>query len=286
MSTQLRNNFIADMTIEGLSQKTIDSYVSSVITFSRFYQLSPSQMGRDHMREYLLHAVKERGCKPATIKMYIAALKKLYKTTLGRPEEVKGIVYPTVKSRRPIALTISELTSLFEHAPSSKHLAVFVSMFALGVRVGVAVKLRIDQIDSKSGLVHILQAKGNKDREVMLSQRYLGFLRRYWAKDRPAKPWLFPGQKPGSHISVRAVQHAFTSTMKKAGIRRAAGTHSLRHSFATVLLEAGVDLAVIRVLMGHSRIKETARYAHVRTDLIRNTSSPFDQMADSIDRLL
>jgi len=237
---------------------------------------SPTEMGEPQLRDYLLHLVNEKKVSPATHHMYVASLKFLYKTTLDRPEEVAKIPWPKVPRTLPDILSGEEVDCLLHSVHSVKHRAILMSAYGAGLRISEACCLKRSDIDSKRMLLHIRHAKNSKDRYVTLSERLLPFLRYYWKVTRPPGEYLFPGRNPGGHISDDAVRWALRKAVAEAGLTKRITPHSLRHGFATHLLELGEDIRTVQQLLGHASIQTTARYTKVTAKHLGRIKSPLD----------
>src|SRR4029077_1782932 len=207
----------------------------------------------------------------------ICALRFLYRVTLGNDWVIEGVVSPRKETRLPVVLSPAEVTQFFEAVDGLKHRAVLMTAYAAGLRVSEVVALRVDDIDSKRMVIRLRQAKGQKDRYTMLSPRLLTILREYWKADRPTQ-FLFPGNVPDRSITSRTVQKACREAQEAARLGKRVRVHTLRHSFATHLLEAGTNIRIIQVLLGHRSMSTTARYTRVADTTIRSTASPLDRL--------
>jgi integrase/recombinase XerD len=288
--TPLRQKMQADLRLRNLAVGTCDQYLGCVAVFARHFGRSPDMLGAAEVRAFLLH-LSELGRAPATRVVYHAAIRFLYAETLGRPEVMATVPRPRVRQttpRRP--LTHEEVQALLSAAASMPFTYTFIAtLLATGLRVSEACSLRPEDIDSRSGLIHVRHGKGAKARSVKLGDKHLRVLRRYWVVERPDRAWLFPAQRliaPG-HIDPQhrwAVRHVSPDTMRSrlhevarlAGLKRSVAPHDLRRTYATWLLEAGVELRIVQVLLGHQSPETTTRYTEVRLDLIRRTPSPLD----------
>jgi site-specific recombinase XerD len=238
---------------------------------------SPAEMGAEEVREFLLFKIEEEEVSPATHHMYVAALKFLYGTTLKRPEVMADIPWPKVPKRLPVILSGHEFQRLFTAIRSIRFLAILMTTYAAGLRVAETCALEPHDIQSDRMLIHVRSGKGKKDRYVMLSPRLLAVLRTYYRVMRPPQPKLFPSRTiPGRAITPDGVRYALRKVLLAAGIKQRVTLHSLRHGFATHLLESGTDIRVIQCLLGHSSIKTTARYTRVSRRHIQQTQSPLD----------
>jgi site-specific recombinase XerD len=273
---KLRDKMIQDLGLRCYAPKTCKEYVRCARDFVAYHKRPPEQMGEVEVRDYLLFLALERKVGPATRKMHLAAVKFLYGVTLDRPEVVARIPWPKVDSTLPDILSGTEVCGLLDAIASTKHRAIVMTTYGLGLRISEVCRLRVEDIDSKRMLVHVRNAKGARDRFVPLPERVLFTLRHYWVADRPRGPQLFPGGTPGSEVSVDAVRDNLRAGAEKAGLTKRVTPHVLRHSFATHLLELGTDLRVIQMLLGHRSIRTTLRYTRVTDKHLARTTSPID----------
>ena len=274
--TPLRRRMIEDMRLRNLANRTIDTYVDRVAAFARHFGTSPEHLGSDHIRAYLLHLV-EQGASWAQFNQTRSALRFLYRTTLKRGWVDDGVVCAKTPRKLPVVLSLDEVAQFFAAIRNLKHRAILMTAYAAGLRLSEVAALRVEDIDSRRMVIRVRQGKGRKDREVMLSPRLLALLRRYWQVVRPGA-YLFPGREPDRPISHSAVQRICRAAVRASGLTKHISPHSLRHSFATHLLEAGADVRTIQVLLGHSHLSTTARYTHVSTARLHGTSSPLDRL--------
>ena len=272
----LRRRMIEDMTIRNLSPSTQQSYIYAVAKFSRHFNCSPDRLGMEDVRTYQLHLV-ERKYSWAHINQAACALRFFYGITLGRKDAFERIVAGKEPEKLPAILSGEEIVRFLAAVPGLRNRVALTTAYAAGLRIGEVAGLKVGAIDSKRMLLHIESGKGGKDRCAMLSPRLLTILRAYWMRARPSL-WLFPGQEPGHHVSLGALQSACRAARRRARITKPVTAHSLRHSFATHLLESGTDIRIIQVLLGHSHLETTARYAQVASGLIAGTASPFDRL--------
>ncbi len=275
--TPLRQRMIEDLQLRGLAPATQRNYIAHVASFARFYGKSPEQLDREAIREYLLHLLNERKMSPENINQQVTALKFLYLTTLEMPWG--AVDFPRVKRVRhlPVVLSHEEVVLFFDHVPSLKYRAALMICYGAGLRVSEAVALKVGDIDSKRNLLRVEQGKGRKDRYAMLSPRLLEVLRVYWRAARPEN-YLFPSPLRGRHLNAASLQLACREAWLHSGLHKKVTVHTLRHSFATHLLENGTDLRIIQVLLGHSQIDTTARYTAVSPRFIGTVISPLDRL--------
>jgi site-specific recombinase XerD len=267
-----------ELRLRNYSPKTIKAYSSCLRSFVRhFARRHPRELSEQDIRGYLLHLLEAESLSPATVNQVFNALRFLYVELYRRPFMVGSIPRPEKEKRLPVVLSQEEVKGIFDAVRNPKHRLVLMVTYSAGLRVGEAVKLRPEDIDSTRNLIHVRGGKGKKDRYTILSPVIIEELRAYWKCYRPGG-WLFEGQKAGRHYTVRSAESVFDSAVEKAGIRKSVSIHSLRHAFATHLLEAGVDLRYIQELLGHSSSKTTEIYTHVSRKNIGCIRSPIDQI--------
>lgn len=268
-----------ELNIRGYSPKTVKAYLLHVTGFVRYFDKSPTELDRSHIYQYLLHLTNERGVSVAYRDQAVSALKFLYGRVLGRPFVADSLPRPKKEHKLPAVLSAGEVKKFLEAVRNIKHLTILMLMYSAGLRVGEAVRLKVDDIDSDRRMIHVRGGKGKKDRYTLLSNTALEVLRMYWWLYKPEN-WLFPGEREGRHISARTVQKVVEQTRKRAGIRKYFSAHTLRHSFATHLLENGTDLRYIQELLGHKSSKTTEVYTHVTKRNIARITSPLDTLLD------
>jgi integrase/recombinase XerD len=273
--TPLRRRMTEDLTLHNISPKTARRYIKWVADFAQHFHTSPEHLGPEHVRSYQLHLLEERKLSWSVHKEARQALKFFYRVTLGREEVIEKIACPKAPKTLPVVLSQEEMARFLDALQNPKHRAVLMTAYAAGLRLSEVAGLRVDDIDSARMVIHVRQGKGRKDRDVMLSPRLLAVLREYWKINRP-KPYLFPGRYPGRPISVRTVQMVCERALTASGLSKHVHMHTLRHSFATHMLESGTDLRTIQVLLGHHSFSTTARYLHITTATLKSTRSPFD----------
>jgi integrase/recombinase XerD len=276
--TPLRRRMIEDMELRNFSPRTIKVYVQRVATFAKHFGRSPERLGAAEIRAFLLFLVQEKRASWSYFNQALCALRFLYNVTLGKDWVLDGIACPKGQKKLPVVLSPAEVAQFFEAIPGLKHRALLMTAYAAGLRVSEVVALRIDDIDSRRMVIRVRQGKGRKDRYVMLSPRLLDLLRTYWKAARP-RDWLFPGRDGDRPITAGAVMEACQVAGRAAGLGKHVTVHTLRHSFATHLLEAGTDLRTIQLLLGHRSLKTTAIYTHVSAAALEATQSPLDRLA-------
>jgi integrase/recombinase XerD len=274
--TPLRQRMIDDMAIRNMSPLTKKSYVRAVKNFSKFFQQSPDKLTFEDVRNYQLHLVS-RGLGVQATNQIMCALRFFYGTTLGKTGVSEHIPLGRRPDTLPPVLARDEVERFLKAVSDLEFRTAFVTIYATGLRVSEAVALTIKDIDSARMVIHIRSGKGRKDRYVMLSEQLLDILRAYWKCARPQN-FLFPGPDPARPITVRSLQRACRLAAETAGLDKTITVHTLRHSFATHLLEQGVDIRVIQDLLGHRHIDSTSRYARVAVNTIRQVKSPLEAL--------
>ena len=272
----LRRRMIEDMTVRNLSPATQRSYVHAVARFGRFFGRSPDRLSLEDVRAFQVHLVAGGTSWPA-LNQTVCALRFLYGVTLKRAELPERIPYARTPRKLPVVLSADEVVRFLEAVPSLKARAALTTAYAAGLRASEAASIKVADIDSARMVIRVEQGKGGRDRYVMLSPQLLGILRSYWRLARPAH-WLFPGRGPEHPINPTVLHAACRSACAASGLGKRVTVHTLRHSFATHLLEAGTDIRIIQALLGHSSLNTTARYTRVATSTIRGTPSPLDRL--------
>ena len=270
----LRQRMIDDMTARRFKEKVQKDYVRHVRTFAAFLGRSPDQATSEDLRRYQLHMAQQQ-VSPWTINCAIAALRFFFTVTLERPDLIRPLRLVTAPRRTPVVLSPQEVARLLEAAPGLKYKAALSVAYGAGLRVSEVANLKVSDIDRERMTLRVEQGKGQRDRTVMLSPRLLELLREWWKAARP-QVWLFPGQNPINPVTARQLNRAVTAAKDLAGITKRVSPHTLRHSFATHLLEQGADIRVIQVLLGHAKLETTALYTRVAVSTIRDVKSPLD----------
>ena len=272
--TQLRQRMVNDMTVRGLAENTKKSYLNSVSRLALHYGRSPERISAQEVQDYLIFLHQERGLTWQSCNCARHGIRFFYRITLGLPEPHFYLPGAKTPSTLPELLNHDELVRMFSVTTNRKHRALLMTAYAAGLRASELGRLKIGDIDSQRMCVRVDQGKGNKDRYVPLSPRLLEELREYWRRVRP-EHWLFPGHY--DHPMTRhGTAHIYDRAKDKAGIDKPGGIHTLRHCYATGLLEAGVELHVIQRRLGHSSIRSTMRYLHLAHDKTSDTPSPLD----------
>jgi integrase/recombinase XerD len=273
---KLHDQMKADLLLKAYSHNTMRSYLRCARHFAKHYMRSPEEMGKQEVRDFLIHLVRDRKVSPATLSMYVNALKFLYNVTLKRPEVVKEIPQPKRPKTLPVILSPEEVLRIFAAIRSVKHKAIIATAYAAGLRISEVCKLRIVDIDSQRKRIHVRSGKGKKDRYVMLGESLLALLRQYYQKARPKGEYLFPGYNPQRPLCTTAVSQVLRKVVRQTGLTKKVSMHTLRHCFATHLLEAGIDIRTLQVLLGHSSIRTTQHYTQITDRLVQKLVSPLD----------
>jgi integrase/recombinase XerD len=258
----LRAKMEQDLLIRGLSPLTQEAYIRAVVGLTKYYGRAPDTLSAQEVQAYLAALVRERGLAWSTLNVTVHGLRFFYEVTLGRPRT--RFYIPTVKTpaTQPEILSRQEVARLMQAVANRKHRALLMTTYAAGLRVSEVVKLKVGDLDSERMAMRVAQGKGRKDRYTLLSERLVEELRGYWRVYRPPL-WLFPGRGAQHPLSRATAHHIYHVAKDRAGIRKGGGIHSLRHAFATHLLEAGIDLPTIQSLLGHTSLRTTSRYLHI-----------------------
>lgn len=272
--TELRQRMLEDLRLGGHAKATVEAYIESVAAFAKYHKKSPALCDREDVRKWAIH-MQENGKAPRTIRVRLSALKFLYARTLQRPEVMAGVPLPKVRKSLPVVLSASEVSALLEALETPRMRMFFTLVYATGLRLREACALETRDIQKERGVIHVRHGKGGKERLVTLSPRLYALLRAYYAEVRPARPWLFAG-RGGNPLNPDVAIKTMAIARRVARIDKRASTHTLRHSFATHLLEQGTDLRVIQVLLGHSSLHTTTRYTHVSSKVVAGVRSPLE----------
>jgi site-specific recombinase XerD len=279
----LYNRMEADLKLKGLAAATRGAYLASCTRLAAFHKRSPLTLGEADVKRYL--AAREQSVGAGALRTDVCALRFLFEVTLNRPWVTKRLPSPKVPKRLPEVLSGSEVERVLGAVGTFKMRAILATIYSAGLRVSEACHLRVEDIDSKRGLIRVRQGKGGKDRYVKLSPAVLLLLRDYWQRFRP-EGWLFPGHNGKSPLSRCLVSEALSQAAWRAGVRRRITPHTLRHSFATHLLEYGINLRVIQEMLGHSSVRTTQVYTRVSRKVVASTTSPLDLLGTKAGEVL
>lgn len=266
-----------ELRLRNYSHKTIKAYLSCLRSFIRYFRpRHPRELTEQDIRDFLLHLIEAKKLAPATVNQIFNALRFLYVELYKMPFVIGSIPRPRTEKHLPVVLSQEEVLKIFDAINNLKHRVLLMLIYSAGLRVGESVRLRIEDIDSTRKLIHLRSAKGKKDRYTLLSDSVLDKLREYYKAYKP-KEYLFEGANGRKHLAERSVQSIFKDAVAKTGIRKRVSVHTLRHSFATHLLESGTDLRYIQEILGHSSSKTTEIYTHVSRKTLGKIFNPLDQ---------
>lgn len=276
--SELRRRMLEDMAVRKFSEATSRNYIRHIAEFAKFLGRSPDAAAAEDVRRFQVH-MTENGARPSTLNSATSALRFFFGTTLDRPELARHLARVHYARPLPRVLSPEEVGRLLEATPGPglKYKAALSVAYGAGLRAGEVVMLRVSDIDSKRMLIRVEQGKGRKDRHAMLSPQLLELLRAWWLQCR-SRGWLFPGRDPMLPVTTRQLNRVCHMAAEAAGLGSWVSPHTLRHSFATHLLESNTDVRVIQVLLGHSKLETTARYTHVAINMLRAITSPLDRL--------
>ena len=273
----LRRRMIEDMTVRNFAPKTQHDYIRAVTKLARFLGRSPDTATAEDLRRFQLHLTANRVGAP-TINFTVTVLRFFFTMTLDRADAIKHLTFVREPRKIPVVLSLEEVARLLEAAPGPKYKAALAAAYGAGLRVSEVATLKVSDIDSERMMLRVEQGKGHKDRHAMLAPQLLELLRDWWRIARP-QVWLFPGQNPVNPMTTRQINRACHAAADMARITKRVSPHTLRHSFATHLLEQNTDIRVIQVLLGHAKIETTALYTRIATNAIRAVMSPLERLS-------
>jgi len=276
--TELRRRMEDAMVARGFASRTRSSYLWAVRSLARFYHRPPDEISDEEVQAFLVHLLRERQLSSSTCNVVVHGLRFFYHATLKRHPTTFDIPLSRHHSKLPVILSREEVARVIAHAPNPKYRAILLTAYAAGLRLNEVLHLRVADIDSARMTIRVEQGKGGKDRYTVLSPHLLAELRLYWTHTRP-HTWLFPSQRRGEPLHPTAVQRAYHTAKRRAGVAKPGGIHGLRHAFATHLLEGGVDLHTIQRLLGHGHISTTTRYFQLTRHTEIGADSPLDLLA-------
>jgi integrase/recombinase XerD len=280
--THLRKMMLEELQRRNYAETTIDSYIRTVEDFSRRFHLPPDRLGPRHIREYQAELFQKQKLAASTVRQRLAALRFFYTKTLRKAWSIEETPYPKKVLRLPTILSAEEVAQLIDAALTPYHHTLLMTLYATGMRRAELARLKVSDVDSKRMVIHVQGGKGRKDRDVLLSPKLLEELCEHWRRlRRKPRVWLFPGNRHhcgDRPIDTKTVWHACKEAAKRAGIKKDLHPHTLRHCFATHLLEAGADLRTIQILLGHGDLRETTVYLHLSERHLHATASPLDSL--------
>ncbi len=279
--TRLRKLMLDELQRRNYAQNTVRSYIKAVEDFARYFGKPPERLGPEHIRQYQVHLFRDRKLAASTVEGRAAALRFLFVKTLRRPYLPDQIPFPKRARRLPTVLSPEEVALLIDSARNLMHRAILMTLYATGLRRAELCRLKVADIDSDRMMIHVREGKGGRDRDVLLSPKLLETLREYWRWMKP-KTWLFPGMinnwRADVPIDTKVVWEAVRQARTRAGIQKRVTPHTLRHSFATHMLEAGADLRTIQVLLGHAKLADTTVYLHLSRRHLQAVASPLESL--------
>ena len=273
----LRRRMIEDMTVRNFAPKTQHDYIRAVTKLARFLGRSPDTATAEDLRRFQLHLTENRVGAP-TINFTVTVLRFFFTITLDRADAIKHLTFVREPRKIPVVLSLEEVARLLEAAPGPKYKAALAAAYGAGLRVSEVATLKVSDIDSERMMLRVEQGKGHKDRHAMLAPQLLELLRDWWRIARP-QVWLFPGQNPVNPMTTRQINRACHAAADMARITKRVSPHTLRHSFATHLLEQNTDIRMIQVLLGHAKLETTALYTRIATNTIRAVMSPLERLS-------
>lgn len=278
----LRQQMLEDMTVRGLSVATRQTYVHAVAELAKFHDRRPDNLTTREVQQFLIHLIEGRGLTWGTCNCYVHGLRFFYRVTLGRKDTDFCIPRAKEPARLPVILSPGEVRRILDAAANRRDRALLMTTYSAGLRASEVVHLKISDIDRQRMCLRVEQGKRKKDRYTLLSPKLLPVLEDYWRRYRP-QDWLFPSPRKGRPLSRVSAYLIFQAAKAEAGIEKVGGIHSLRHAFATHMLEAGIDLHTIQRLLGHGSIRTTLRYFHLTERRLMTTKSPLELMDDLDD---
>ena len=282
--SNLRQQMETHMILRDFSPPTQKIYLVSLDKFESYFEIPLERLGEEHIQTYLRHLIEDRNLSQSYVSQTYSALRLLYETILGRTWSIERIPRSKQRKRLPVVLTQSEIQTILDATPTLKYRTIFATTYSAGLRTSEVARLRLADIDSENMRIRIDQGKGGKDRFGILAQTTLELLREHWKTCRPPVYLFTPENTTDRPISTRAIQRAFQLTLEKTPIQKVASVRSLRHSFATHLLDDGVDLYFIKHLLGHADIKTTTIYLHLSGKRLAHVKSPIDRWKDQQGR--
>jgi integrase/recombinase XerD len=279
--TILRQRMLEDLRIRNYAPSTVECYVREVAEFAKHFGKSPEHLGPEEIRSWQLYLLQEKRVGLSSYIQAVCSLRFFYRNTLNRKIEIERIPLPRYEKKLPVILSKEEVKALLEAPKNLGHRAILATLYGTGLRVSEVTNLRVCDLDGDRKVIWVRRGKGHKDRQVMLAEPLRDVLVAYWRWKRPTE-WLFPGGKPGCPLARETVFETCRKAARLAGIAKPVHPHSLRHAFATHLLDDGVNLVVIQRLLGHANLKTTARYLHLADSIVRSTKSPLE-MLGSLD---
>lgn len=279
--TELRRRMLEDMQLRGLAKNTQQSYMDSVRILANYYNRRPDQLSEDDIRNFFLYLIKEKRVCESTVRIYLHGIKFFFEKTLKRQWPVLNLIRAQKRRRLPVVLSTEEVRKLLSLIKIPRNRVCLATIYSCGLRLSEATNLNVSDIDSERMVIEVRNSKGGKDRYVPLSRRTLDLLRKYWIKSH-SKSWLFPSKIKDDHISHSAIQLCFRKVLRESGITKHATVHTLRHSYATHLLENGIDIRIIQGVLGHRNPKSTVIYTHLTQKIVKKLHNTVDDLMSDL----
>jgi integrase/recombinase XerD len=279
--TPLRQRMIQDLQLHGYAERTQESYISAVKSLSKYFNRRPDQLSQEDIRKYFLHLIEEKKAAKSTITIQLCGIKFFYQKTLGRRWNIFGLVRPKRRKKLPVVLSLPEIRQILEHIRNKVARTLLVTIYSCGLRLSEGTHLKVADIDGDRQLLRVDNGKGGKDRDVPIADRTLQLLRVHMQKHQHGM-WLFPASRSERHFSNATLQKAFKSALRQSEVSKDASIHTLRHSYATHLLEHGVQLPVIQKLLGHRSQSTTIRYTHMTQGQVSTLKVVLNNVMDKL----
>lgn len=272
---------IQDLQLHGYAERTQESYISAVKSLSKYFNRRPDQLSQEDIRKYFLHLIEEKKAAKSTITIQLCGIKFFYQKTLGRRWNIFGLVRPKRRKKLPVVLSLPEIRQILEHIRNKVARTLLVTIYSCGLRLSEGTHLKVADIDGDRQLLRVDNGKGGKDRDVPIADRTLQLLRVHMQKHQHGM-WLFPASRSERHFSNATLQKAFKSALRQSEVSKDASIHTLRHSYATHLLEHGVQLPVIQKLLGHRSQSTTIRYTHMTQGQVSTLKVVLNNVMDKL----
>ena len=279
--TELRRRMLEDMQLRGLAKNTQQCYMDSVRILAKYYNRPPDQLSEEDIRNFFLYLIKEKRVCESTVGIYLHGIKFFFEKTLKQQWPVLNLIRAQKRKKLPVVLSTEEVRQLLSLIKIPRNRVCLTTIYSCGLRLSEGTHLNVNDIDSKRMVIQVLNSKGGKDRYVPIPNRVLCLLREYWIGKRP-RSWLFPSNNNLHHISNSAIQVCFKNVLRESGITKHATVHTLRHSYATHLLENGVDIRVIQGILGHQNPKSTVIYTHLTQKIVKKLHNTVDDLMSDL----
>ena len=279
--TELRRRMIEDMQLRGLARNTQQSYMDSVRILAKYYNRPPDQLSEEDIRNFFLYLIKEKRVCESTVGIYLHGIKFFFEKTLKQQWPVLNLIRAQKRKKLPVVLSTEEVRQLLSLIKIPRNRVCLTTIYSCGLRLSEGIHLNVNDIDSKRMVIQVRNSKGGKDRCVPLPYQTLCLLRKYWLETRQ-ESWLFPSNIKSDHISNSAIQLCFKKVLCESGITKHATVHTLRHSYATHLLENGVDIRVIQGILGHRSPKSTVIYTHLTQKIVKKLHNTVDDLMSDL----